>query len=245
MSKTILYLNKVNNFLHTVQKIILDSLFPIRCLGCGKFDEWICTDCHSTLPILTEQHCPVCKKHITLNGEICPQCYTTKSNSFDGVFVASYYHDKLLKQTIHYYKYRFVHDLSEPLSLLLAQALQNSTLSTPDMIIPVPLHKRRYRWRGFNQSEKLARSLNLQIPIITDILLRVRYTIPQVKMRNKSNRKKNLINAFEIKNPTQIVGKNILLIDDIMTTGATFTECAKTLKLSGAKTVFCLVLARE
>ncbi len=245
MSTTISLLHKTKLVLCTIQKTILDGLFPIRCLGCGKFDEWICTNCHSTLPILTDQHCPVCKKRITPNGVVCPQCHETTKKSFDGVFVASYYHDKLLKKAIHYYKYRFVKDLSEPLALLLAQSIQNSTLVAPDIIIPVPLHKRRYRWRGFNQTSKLAKKLDLQIPVITDILIRVRYTVPQVKMKNKNKRQENLNNAFIVKDASQVVGKNILLIDDVMTTGATLTECARVLKTAGAKTVYCLVLARE
>jgi len=223
----------------------LDGLFPIHCLGCGAFDEWICAACHTTLPLITEQYCPLCKKHITNNGIVCPPCYSTSKYDVDGVFVASHYHDALLKNAIHYYKYRFVQDLAEPLSLLLAQALQNSTLPSPDIIIPVPLHKRRMRWRGFNQSERLAHSLNLQIPVITDILLRVRYTVPQVKMKNKANRQKNLANAFIINNSTLLHNKNILLIDDVITTGTTLSECARTLKSAGAHKVFCLVLARE
>ena len=239
------FLHRTKLILSTIQQVILDGLFPIRCLGCGKFDEWICVNCHSTLPILTDQHCPVCKKHVTLNGVVCPQCHETTKKSFDGVFVASYYHDKLLKKTIHYYKYHFVKNLSEPLALLLAQSIQNSTLATPDIIIPVPLHKRRYRWRGFNQASELAKKLDLQISVITDILIRVRYTVPQVKMKNKNKRQKNLNNAFIVKNKSQVIDKNILLIDDVMTTGATLKECAKALKTAGAKTVYCLVLARE
>jgi len=245
MLKITSLLNKTKASLFVVQKIILDGLFPIHCLGCGKFDEWICADCHGTLPILTEQHCPVCKKHLTQNGIVCPDCHDTTQDSFDSVFVASYYHDKLLKKAIHYYKYRFIRTLSEPLSLLLAQALQNSTLTTPDIVIPVPLHKRRYRWRGFNQANNLAKELDLQIPVITDILIRVRYTVPQVKMQNKNQRQENLSDAFVIKDSLQVMGRNILLIDDVMTTGATLAECARILKASGAKTVSCLVLARE
>jgi len=245
MSKTKLWLNKFVIAINKTLTIVLDALFPVRCLGCGKFDEWICSRCHTRLPILTEQKCPNCKKHTTKNGEICPACLKNSNQTFDGVFVASYYHDPLLKKAIHYYKYRFVHDLSEPLALLLAQALQNSTLPTFDIIIPVPLHSRRERWRGFNQVSSLAKELDLQIPLITDILIRVRYTVPQVKMKNKNDRQKNLTNAFAIKNKSQVKDKNILLIDDVITTGTTLSECSMVLKRSGAKSVFCLVLARE
>ncbi|XLQ20713.1 MAG: ComF family protein [Candidatus Moraniibacteriota bacterium] len=245
MSKIKSPLNNLKAFLNGIQKIILDGLFPIRCLGCGVFDEWICTNCHSTLPILTEQHCPICKKHETKNGQVCPKCLLSSNNSIAGVFIASHYSDKLLKKSIHYYKYRFVYALSEPLALLLAQSLQNSSLPSPDIIIPIPLHKRRLRWRGFNQAELLAINLDLQIPINTDILLRVKYTAPQVKVKNKNKRQENLANAFIISDTSKIINKNILLIDDVITTGTTLKECAMVLKKAGADKVFCLVLARE
>lgn len=238
------FLHNIRSFFRSVGITILDGLFPIRCLGCGTYDHWICPPCHTTLPILTEQQCPLCKKHVTNNGEVCLEC-ATKNDTFDGVFVASYYNDKLLKKAIHYYKYRFVHELSSPLALLLAQSLHNSTLPTPDMIIPVPLHKRRLRWRGFNQAEKLAHDLDLRIPVITDILLRVRYTKPQVRAGSKKRRKDNLSNAFYVHDAKKIKQKNILLIDDIMTTGTTLSECASALKNAGAKNVHCLILARE
>jgi len=245
MSKVKLNSHKSDTILIQLKNAFLDGLFPIHCLGCNTFDDWICDNCHTTLPLLTQQHCPICKEHNTNNGEVCPICLPKHINSVDGIFVASYYNDPILKKAIHFYKYRFAKDLSQPLALLLAQALQNSTLPAPDAIIPVPLHKRRERWRGFNQATELAKALDLQIPLITDILLRVRYTTPQVQMKNKSKRQKNLANAFLVKNKQHITGKNILLIDDVVTTGTTLTECARILKQSGAKNVFCLVLARE
>lgn len=238
-------LHKFTCAIKSIKKMILDGLFPVRCLGCGTFDHWICPQCHTTLPILTEQHCPICKKHITPNGDVCFTCDKKHLSNIDGIFIASYYHDPLLKKAIHYYKYRFAHEISEPLALLIAQSLNNSTLPTPDMIIPVPLHKRRLRWRGFNQSELLAHMLNLQIPVITDILIRIRYTKPQVQSKNKKERQKNLSNAFTTNTDHKITQKNILLIDDVVTTGATLEACAGALKKSGARNVHCLVLARE
>lgn len=236
---------KLLAFFTSLKKIALDGLFPIHCLGCNTLDHWICPECHTTLPVVTEQCCPLCKKHTTINGEVCHACTKHHNNSFDGVFVASYYKDRLLKKVIHYYKYRFVHDLADPLALLLAQSLQNSTLPSPDIVIPVPLHKRRLRWRGFNQAEKLAHSLDLRIPVITDILLRVRYTKPQASTKNKGDRERNLNSAFSVHNKKRVGNKNILLIDDVMTTGTTLKECASTLKDAGAKNVYCIVLTRE
>jgi ComF family protein len=231
--------------LFKIKKTLLDIFFPIRCLGCGKFDDWICADCHKTLPILTEQHCPFCKKMITKNGEICFSCQKKEKPALAGVFIASTYQSELLKSAVHYYKYKFIKKLAEPLALLIAQALQNSKLPTPDLIIPVPLHQRRLRWRGFNQAEVLAQALDLEIPLSAKILKRKNYTTPQVKMKNRKQRLNNLNGAFEITNPEKIKDKNILLIDDIITTGTTLSICANILKQAGAKKVSALVIARE
>lgn len=224
---------------------VLDAFFPIRCLRCGAYDVWICNDCHHALPLVIDQHCPVCTKHVTLHGEVCPPCLLSNSMPFDGVYIASSYKEPLIQKMIHHFKYRFIKDLAQPLAFLLAQSLHHSHMPTPDIIIPVPLHPRRYRWRGFNQAEELAHALDLQIPIYTDILKRVRYTAPQVTMRDKSSRLQNMHNAFSIRDNTYIRDKDILLIDDVMTTGATITACATTLKMAGARTVHVLVIARE
>lgn len=224
---------------------MLDAFFPIRCLKCATYDTWLCKDCHGTLPLLTEQHCPICKKNVTENGVLCFSCASHNTKGFDGVFVVSYYHDLLLKKLIHQFKYRFILELAQPLALLMAQAITHSTMQTPDMIIPVPLHKRRLRWRGFNQALSLAHALDLHVPVVPDILIRKRYTSPQVTMRDREARYKNVEKAFLVINGSAVQNKNVLLIDDVMTTGTTLAECARTLKNAGAKTVHCLVLARE
>jgi ComF family protein len=228
-----------------IWKTFLDAFFPIRCLRCKTFDHWICAQCHSTLPIIIEQQCPLCKKHVTTNGDVCLACIEKHNPPYDGVFVASYFKDPLVRKMIHNFKYRFAKNLSQPLALLMAQSLHNSHFPAPDLIIPVPLHPRRLRWRGFNQAEEIARSLDLRIPLNTDILKRIRYTHPQVTMRNKKSRENNVQDAFALHDPSLIRGKNILLVDDIMTTGATIMACATVLKNSGAGKIYAIVIARE
>ncbi|MCK4635331.1 MAG: ComF family protein [Candidatus Moranbacteria bacterium] len=236
---------KLKTLFKKTKKIFLDLFFPINCLGCGKFDQWICDDCHKTFPILTEQHCPICEKEITQNGEVCLNCQKYYKINLKGVFIISIYKDALLKKSIHHFKYKFIEKISEPLALLIAQALQNSEHPIPDLIIPVPLHKQRLRWRGFNQSESLARDLDLKIPIVTNSLIRKNNTIPQVKMKNRKQRLENLNDAFCVENPEIIKNKKILLIDDIITTGTTLSVCAKILKQVGAEEVRALVIAWE
>ncbi len=236
---------KLKYYLQKIKKIILDTLFPIRCLSCQKYNQWICHDCHKTFPILTEQHCFICKNNETENGEICLPCSQKYEADLKSVFIASTYQSQILKKAVHHFKYKFIEKLAEPLALLIAQSLQNSKHPAPDLIIPVPLHKKRLRWRGFNQSEVLAQDLDLKIPIINNSLIRKNNTTPQVKMKSRKKRLENLNDAFHIKNPEVIKGKKILLIDDIITTGTTLSICASVLKKAGAEEVRALVIARE
>lgn len=236
---------KIPKIFRKTKKLILDMFFPIQCLGCKKYDHWICHDCHSTFPVLTEQHCFICKENETKNGEICPSCKPQTTTNLKSIFIASTYQNNLLKKSVHHFKYRFIEDLADPLALLIAQALQNSNYPAPDVIIPVPLHKKRLRWRGFNQAEKLAEKLDLKIPIITDSLIRSQNTTPQVKVKSREKRLQNLNNAFSVINKENIENKRILLIDDIVTTGTTLSICADELIKAGASEIRALVLARE
>jgi predicted amidophosphoribosyltransferase len=125
-------------------------------------------------------------------------------------------------------------------------------LPLPDLAIPVPLHARRLRYRGFNQAEKIARKLmeillpGTPIPVRTDLLARVRFTKPQMKTDSKPERQANLSAAFvaPIETAGPLVGKSIWLVDDIATTATTLDECARALKQAGAKTVWGIVVAR-
>jgi len=228
-----------------IWEYILSTVFPKRCLGCSKFDTWLCDACHTRLPLITEQQCPICTDTLTPMGQTCPQCSQKLSIALDGVYVASTHHDALLKKAIHYYKYKFIDELAQPLALLLAQGLTHSKLESPDILIAVPLHKRRLRWRGFNQSQLLLEELDLQIPHSTKNLTRKKFTTPQVKKGTRKKRLKNLDGAFAVQNPHEFASKKILLVDDITTTATTLNECAKALKKAGAKKVTALVIARD
>ncbi len=132
------------------------------------------------------------------------------------------------------------------------RALLQSTLPLPDAIIPVPLHRRRLRFRGFNQSELLAQILSqtltpgLDVPLYTEVLIRTRFTKPQMKTDSREERLSNLKNAFAIQETSTPIlkGKSLWLIDDVATTGTTLEECATVLKQHGATAVFGIVLAR-
>lgn len=229
---------------------ILDTLFPIHCIGCDAPLEYLCPACLAAFPRRMRQRCPTCLKTATPHGEVCFACFGI--NFLDGLYAASLYRSPLVAKSIHTYKYRFVPGFADPLGHWLSDRVSESDLPLPDICVPVPLHSRRLRFRGFNQSILLAKALTdtltpgLTIPLLEHVLIRTRFTKPQMKTKTREERLGNLKNAFAIteENIPCIQNKTIWLIDDVATTGSTLEECAKVLKASGAKKVFGIVLAR-
>src|SRR3989344_831392 len=210
---------------------ILDLLFPIQCLSCSQEGEFICSNCLGK---------------ISLNHSI----FYPQNSSLSGLLVVGSYRDPLLKEAIHKYKYDFIKDLAEPLAGLMIKKINDCPWFKENnaLLVPVPLHKKRLRWRGLNQSELLCLEISksLNIPLINNFLIRTKHNLAQVKIKNTEQRKTNIKNTFQINLKNQIEFKNkiIILIDDVLTTGATLEECAKTLKKAGLKEIWGLVLAR-
>lgn len=230
--------------------LFLDTLFPIECFGCNEEGSYLCPQCSKKIFMKKIHTCPKCKNP-THFGEICSNCKKTKYIS--GVMIVTDYKNSLMETLIKKYKYGFVADLAVPLGEILTDFFQKEAIVNNKvfsrfkveniLIIPVPLHKKRSNWRGFNQSEELAKnfSRNLNLKIEKDLLIKTTHTKPQAKL-NINERKNNLKNCFRWKGG-KINNKCVILIDDITTSGATLNECAKTLKEAGAKNVWGLVLA--
>ncbi|HBB36664.1 MAG: Amidophosphoribosyltransferase-like protein [Candidatus Moranbacteria bacterium GW2011_GWC1_45_18] len=236
-----------------IKKIILDTLFPVICLGCRKNDCWLCEECFRGIPLRREQICPACENKTTVSGFLCISCQTGRKFLLDALISSVSYENQNVKKMVHYFKYRFVFSLSEPLARLQTKALLSHHIPLPRAIIPVPLHPRRLRWRGFNQALLLAEYISqnlappLKIPVL-DILERRKYNKPQMELGNYQDRLENVRNLFKMRSGAvfdNIKGKTVYLIDDIATTGATLEECAKTLKESGVKKVIAVVIARQ
>jgi len=238
--------------LENIKCFILDTLFPITCLSCGKKDIWLCEECLKKIEFLPAQTCPKCEKKTTEKGMLCQNC---RPFSLDGMIVASRYKTANLGKIIHLYKYRFIQDLCVPLGKIISEAVIRNDLPIPDIIIPVPLHPKRLRWRGFNQAELLAEQISknmvagFEIQVRPDLMERQRFTKPQMKITSYSGRQENIQGAFFLKSRAtgglDLKGKTVLLIDDIATTGATLFGCAAVLKRSGAKKVMAAVIARQ
>lgn len=225
-----------------LMKLFKDTIFPAHCFGCDSEGKFVCDDCYRTLDISGVFCCPVC--HVeNKTGESCVQC-KNELYIHRHVAVTPYKEDGLIGDMMHSFKYHFAEDVRDVFERMIQDFFKSNSIEI-DMIIPVPLHKKRFVERGFNQSEIIAQTISsiLHKPILVNILLRSRYTQKQAKLK-REERLKNLIDAFEIKNPQEIAGKHILLVDDVFTTGTTVNECAKVLVNSGCASVTSFSIAR-
>jgi ComF family protein len=151
----------------------------------------------------------------------------------------------MMRQAIHQLKYNNFKALALPLAQLLAEYWQSRSWEV-EVIVPVPLHGRRLRERGYNQSALLAQELGrlIDLPVVEDSLLRLRDTIAQVKAPDAEIRRKNVLGVFACRDG-KLEGEKVLLIDDVCTTGATLDSCAIALNRAGVGSVWGLTLARE
>jgi ComF family protein len=254
-----------------LKALFLDLIFPIQCLGCGQEGIWLCRECFRRIKFKEIQYCLHCKKENKF-GQFCSDC--SKFYFLNGVWIAGDYEDELVTNLVKSLKYHFIEDLSGTLGRFLALFLRDlinknrfigqdlyhgeiwrkldKIKRSPQiflnfnesLIIPVPLHTRRERWRGFNQVEiiafKLANYFNIEISV--GRLVRVKYAKAQAKL-GEEERRNNIKNCFTWQ-ADNLAGRNVVLVDDVVTTGATLNECARVLKGNGAGEVWGLVVAK-
>ncbi|HJX68874.1 MAG TPA: ComF family protein [Dehalococcoidia bacterium] len=220
----------------------MDSFFPRRCVGCGRGGGFLCPECVRELPRLMPPVCPRCGRP-QASGMVCPGCWQ-RPTEIDGIR-SPFRFDEVIRKAIHELKYRNLRAISNRLAELLADYLKESPLPR-EALVGVPLHPRRLRERGYNQSSLLARELgkHIGLPVIEDCLIRVKQAQPQVKAADVEERRRNVADAFVCRDE-RVKGKRIVLIDDVCTSGATLESCAAALKDKGATSVWGLTLARE
>ena len=217
----------------------LDLLFPKRCVSCGKFGAYICKDCFSKIEFIQKPVCPVCQRQ-AVGGKTHPGCQGRLR--LDGLVVATRYSGSV-KKAIAKVKYKWAYDIAKILIDLIVVNLWKFDLASDLILVPVPLHVRRKKWRGFNQAEILAKSLSLKFnQPYGEYLARIIETASQVGLK-KDERKKNVKGAFRLRTGADVSGKNILLVDDVYTSGATMQEACRVLKKAGAKTVWAMAVA--
>ncbi|OGE17049.1 hypothetical protein A2769_03150 [Candidatus Daviesbacteria bacterium RIFCSPHIGHO2_01_FULL_37_27] len=232
-----------------LMNFILDLLFPKKCVGCGNFDSYFCTDCVSNI-MQTDLVCPKCEKP-AVGGQTHPIC--RRHFGLNGLWSLGIYEDPL-KKAIQKLKYKRVKELSEVLVDVLIEYWAKYQPFVFDQIkkdkgegwvvVPVPLHWWRQNQRGFNQSGEIGKLLAKKLGLeYSEALKRIRPTNSQVKLKG-IERRENIRNAFSLNTKYLIHNTNVLLIDDVWTTGSTLRECCYVLKRNGAKKVWALTLAR-
>jgi len=227
---------------------ILNAIFPRLCFGCNKIvkkeDPFLCAECFSKIPIYQTLFCGLCYARMPDNKKICH-----KNSLYILGSATQYAHP--VKKLIWELKYNKKIAAAKPLKKIVETYLDKLQLISPigqisPIVIPIPLHPVKERQRGFNQSELIAETVSekLNLPLVKNCLLKNKNTLPQMELDSREKREKNIVGSFSIKNPNLIVKKNILLIDDIVTSGSTLREAAKILKSAGAKKIIAITAAK-
>jgi len=238
--------------LNEVLRNIADVIFPPRCLGCAEILpqqslQTFCASCREKIRFITGSLCPICGMAFfdsPAPDHLCGNCLENKPSFSLARAVASY--ETLILDAIHQFKYGRNISTGTALASFMAEfCFPDFDFTDYSLILPVPLHIRRLRERGFNQALILAKAIGKKYSISVNfsLLKRCKFTLTQTGL-DKKEREKNIRGAFAVNDTAETEGKNIILIDDVFTTGATINQCAKTLIKAGAGKVAVLTLAR-
>lgn len=214
----------------TVWNGILDLLFPPRCVFCGAIlksgESGICNDCQAKLP--------------WIEGRAAEQKF-----DFVSLCVSPLWYQDDVRDSIQRYKFNDRSGYALIYGKMIAQCVSDHLLDRFDLISWVPISKKRLKKRGYDQAMLLAMAAALDLNhVAVETLRKIRNTVAQSGIKDDSARRANVLGAYEVIDPELIAGKRILLIDDVVTTGSTLSECARVLRTFGAKEVVCASLAR-
>jgi ComF family protein len=246
-------LHRILEGISGVCRSTLDLMFPRTCLGCQK--QWLqnteelwCVECMNSISWIGSPMCPVCgrpfPKSPSASDHLCGECLASTFH-FDHARSAVV-HAGIVRDGIHSLKFGGHLHYVPSLVQVLMESMGSEVETFDGMILPVPLHTRRLRQRGFNQAALLARELGkrAKLNVRFDVLLRRHWTEPQTRL-SREERLKNVKGAFRVVFPALIQDQTILLLDDVYTTGTTISECARVLKQAGAGTVQALTVTRS
>ena len=219
---------------------LLDVIFPITCINCDRAGAWLCERCFEATPLDGDQRCPVC----LVVGARHRACL----HPIERLIIVGPYADSPIASAIQGLKFSYIEALAKPLGLLLARSLAPhlSRIPRSPILVPIPLHQRRERERGFNQSERIAHyaAKVLDLPVIDTLIDRQRQTAQQSKL-DRQSRRTNLRGAFIVPQGTVIADHTCILVDDVFTSGATLTAAAYALERAGVKHIWSAVVASD
>ena len=238
----------------TYAESFLELLYPEKntCFFCDIYDEaikekYICSDCEKTIKKISPPVCRKCSKAIDFNSitGLCRDC-SFQDNCFE-MSRSPFVYEGIIKKGIYLFKYHNKAYFYKFFGRCLVEYMKSINYTVFDFVVPVPLHRSKMRKRGYNQSELLARYISKKLFVpYAGVLKRTKKTPKQSEM-TKEERRKNMKDAFAVKNSKQaniINNKIVLLVDDVYTTGSTVNECSKALLESGASKVFVITIAR-
>lgn len=232
-----------SHFIKDVFEYILTLFFPNRCIFCGKIIDPVdsmCSDCRKTLPWIDGEICHFCGASIA----DC-ECKKKHGHFYDGIVAPLYYFDKV-KDCIHNFKFNDERLNSKALARLMNKTRKKEYSDIDfDYVTYIPMLENQERKRGYNQGKLLAYEMSVLsgIHFGDELLVKLYETKTQHKCAFSIERKGNLLGAFDVNPEYNVNGKNILIVDDVKTSGATLNECSKMLYLNGANSVYCLTAA--
>ncbi|QOV89079.1 ComF family protein [Humisphaera borealis] len=237
-------------FVKSLFRDVVDLLYPTTCAACDVFVDGagpLCPKCADDLyKQENEPACPACAMPLGQHGDPCPYCEGKGEPNFERIVRLGVYSDPI-RHLVYRMKYHGRWSLAEFFAdRLIEQERVKALLTETDCLIPVPLHRWRQIGRGYNQADVLARRLSKQTgkdPCVAYPLVRVRNTEAQIRVRARSKREENLKQAFGLTDAAAIEGKHVVIVDDVMTTGATLQSVARTLKQGKPASLSAIVIA--
>ena len=238
---------KVSSQLRDIFETAIVFLYPAKCRACDDFlgvasVPYICANCWQDVQFLEPPWCDICGTP-GVDG-LCDACAISPPRYGKLRTIALY--QTTLQQAIHLFKFQKKKAFARHLiQLMNAHIPSDCSIAAYDFVLPIPIHKKRLRERGFNQATLLADGIAKVegVPVLTDVLVRKRHTVAQSSL-DSAARQQNIVGAFEVRNPNIISGKQLLVVDDVFTTGATIGEAVSELWTADPAEIDVLTLAR-
>ncbi len=235
------------NILQQTLETAITFLYPAQCRVCEKqlgleSVPYMCETCWHDIPLIEPPWCEMCG--IPNTEDVCNECATTPPPY--GKLRTIAFYESALQQAVHLFKFEKRTSLAKPLAQLTIEHFPDDCdIAEYDFILPIPIHKKRLRERGFNQATLIANEIakTTGIQVVTDALVRYRNTSPQSSL-DREARQTNIVGAFELQKKEVVRNKRILVLDDVYTTGATVREAVKVLWDADPAEIDVLTLAR-